>query len=416
MSRTRLRTTASLIGAAALTSLALAPAVGATNVSQSGANAVFVSAAGNGSGSGNVTATNDGSREATTGDTQPPVSVLKGQQVLNAGTLAQEAVARSDSTSAACAGIAGNGASVAEVGDSNCLSGGTPLKATLGSLDLGGLVVADPASALGPLNTATDPLVKALVGPVDDALQQGLDQAQAQFGDAGLSANLGVVEGRCTAGPGTASGFANIADTTVDLALPGQDVNLLTLPVDPPPNTHVFTDLSKVATTVLSAVETDLNTSLDGSAAPLTALTTQLQKQIVDNVLTQVEKNLAPLEQNLLDITLNQQIRPTRDSIKVRAFDLELLPVAKDQLGASALNLQIGNAACGPAGRVAQPAAAPAPPATTPALPTSVSAGLASAPAQAARPSDSSDEIVLGAMALLALVAGGVVALRRPTA
>ena len=415
MSRTHHRIAASLVGAAALTSLALAPAVGATLVSQSGANAVFVSVAGNGSGTGNVTATNDGSRESTTGDTQPPISVLKGQEVLNAGTLAQEAVARSNSTSAACAGIAGNGASVAEVGDSNCLSGGTPLKATLGSLDLGGLVVADPDSALAPLNTAANPALAAVLAPVNEALQQGLDQAQEQFGDAGLSASLGVVEGRCTAGPGTASGFANIADTKIDLALPGQDVTLLNLPVDPAPNTHVFTDLSDVATTVLDAVRTDLNTSLDGAGAPLNAAIDAIQTQIVDNVLTQVEKNLAPLEQNVLDITLNKQTRPTRDSIKVRAFDLSLLPVARAQLGAAALNLQIGNAACGPAGRVAQPAAAP-PVARTPALPTSVSAGLASAPAQAARPNDSGDEIILGAMALLTLIAGGVVALRRPTA
>lgn len=415
MSRSHFRTTASLIGAAALTSLALAPAVGATLVSQSGANAVFVSVADNGSGSGNVAATNDGSRESTTGDTRPPVSVLKGQQVLNAGTLAQEAVARSNSTSAACAGIAGNGASVAEVGDSNCLGGGTPLKATLGSLDLSKIKLAAPGSALDPLNVLADPLKRQLLDPANAAIQQALSRAQQQLGNAGLSASLGVVEGRCTAGPGTASGFANIADTKVDLALPGQDVTLLNLPVDPPPNTHVFTDLSKVGDAVLAAVRTDLTTSLKGVGAPLTEVTDEIRQQIVDNVLTQVEKNLAPLEQNLLDITLNQQVRPTQDSIKVRAFDLKLLPVAKAQLGAPALNLQIGNAACGPAGRVAQPAAAP-PAAQKAALPTSVSAGLASAPAQATRPGESSDEIILGAMALLALVAGGVVVFRRPTA
>jgi hypothetical protein len=147
---------ASVVGAFALSTVAITPAMAAAPVSQSGANAVTVSIAGNAQGTGDVTATNDGSSEKKTGDATPPLSVLGGQSLLNAGVLAQEATARKDSTSAACAGLAGNGGSVVAIGSSRCLNPGTPVNATLGSLDLSKLVVADPASALAPLNQVTD--------------------------------------------------------------------------------------------------------------------------------------------------------------------------------------------------------------------------------------------------------------------
>src|SRR5207344_1412478 len=98
---------------------------------------------------------------------------------------------------------------------------------------------------------------------------------------------------------------------------------------------------------------------------------------------------LAPLEQNLLDITLNQQMHPTPDSIKVRALDVQVLPAAKAQLdGNSLVNLQVGNAACAPVARVA--VSAPAGQAAAPqALPTAVSAGYESMPGQHAPGDDS---------------------------
>ena len=81
-----------------------------------------------------------------------------------------------------------------------------------------------------------------------------------------------------------------------------------------------------------------------------------------------MESQLAPLEQNLLDITLNQQVHPTADSIKVRALDVQVLPAAKAQLdGNSLVNLQVGNAACAPVARVA--AAAPTAQAAAPQVP-----------------------------------------------
>ncbi|MCW2826788.1 MAG: hypothetical protein JWQ67_404, partial [Marmoricola sp.] len=80
------------------------------------------------------------------------------------------------------------------------------------------------------------------------------------------------------------------------------------------------------------------------------------------------------------------------------------------------VNLQIGNAACGPSGRIAA-VAAPAAPAAPAAIPTGVSAGYESVPTQYADQGDSStNTVVLGAFALLVATGAGLVAFRRPRA
>ena len=404
---------ASVVGAVALSTMAIAPAMAAAPVSQAGANAINVSVAGNGNGSGDVTATNDGSGEKRTGDTTPPISVLKNQSLFNGGVLAQEATAHADGTSAACAGLTGNGGSVAQIGDSSCLNPGDPIHATLGSLDLSKLIVVDPNSALKDVNQVTGPILDQLKAPIATAVTQ----LQAQFGNPGLVAGFGVLEGRCQAAPGSASGDATLADAKVTLNLPQgapkPSVTLLDLPVHPKPNTHLTTNLSDVLDMISEALKTDLNNSIDGAGAPLNALVDAFQANIVQGVRDNLEKNLAPLEQNLLDITLNRQIRPTNDSIKVRALDLELLPAAKAQLGASLVSLQVGNAACGPNGRtaVSAPVAAPAVPKG---LPKAVSSGYATMPGQYAEHRDGhTTAIALGAFALLVSLGAGFTTLRR---
>jgi len=353
------------------------------------------------------TVSNDGTSETRTGQETPPASVLVGQEVITSGVLAQEATARADGTSAACAGLAGDGGSVVRIGGSRCLEPGDQLNATLGALDLTDLVVADPASALAGLNG---------VQPVIDQLAPIIDQAVApvaeQFGDLGLIAGLGVVQGRCTASLGSVHGSATLADAGITLRAPSGDITLLTLPVNPAPNTHLTTDLSDVLNLVLEAVRTDLNESLEGNAAPLQAIIDPIQEQIVNNVVTQIETNLGPLEENVLDITLNRQIRSGNDAIKVRALDLQLLPVVEEQLGSALVSLQIGNAACGPSGRIA--AAAGPLPAEPTALPTAVSAGYATAPGTSSTPGDDhTNAIVLGAFAVLIASGAGFVTFRR---
>ncbi len=407
---------ASTIGATVLTVMAVAPAMAAAVVSQSGANAVTLSVAGNGTGSGNVSATNDGTTEHTSGDATPPVSILAGQSLFNGGVLAQEATARADGTSAACAGLAGPGGSVAEVGDSSCLAPGERVTATLGSLDLSKLIVADPGSALGQLDEVQQQALAPVQQPLTEAVNQAVAQVRAQFGNPGLVAGFDAVAGRCTAAPGSASGDATLADARIALVLPQgapqPGVTLLDLPTHPKPNTHVATNLSDVLDLVAEALRTNLNSSLDGQGEPLNTVIDAFQDNIVKGVRDDLEKNLAPLEQNVLDVTLNRQVLGDHDSsIKVRALELAVLPAAKEQLGADLVNLQIGNAACGPSGQVAvveAPAAAPA------ALPTAVSAGYATMPGQHSdRGDDGVNAIVLGTFAILTAAGAGALTLRR---
>lgn len=403
---------ASAVGAATLSVIAVAPAMAAAPISQAGANALNVSVAGNANGSGNATAKNDGTTETRTGQETPPLSVLGGQRLITAGVLAQQATAAADGTSAACAGLAGDGGSVGNLGDSNCLEPGDQLNTTLGELDLNDLIVADPGSALAPLNEVTGPILDQ-VAPIVD---QVVAQLRAQFGDLGLVAGIGAVEGRCTAELGSASGDAFLADVGVRVVLPDgapqPELVLLDLPVHPKPNTHLTTDLSDVLDMIAQALSTNLNNSLDGAGVPLNALIDAFQENIVTAIRDDVEENLAPLEADLLDVTLNRQIRTGDDAIKVRALDLELLPVTEEQLGSPLVSLQVGNAACGPSGRIG--AVAGPLPADPTALPTAVSAGYATAPASS-RPvgDDSTNMVVLGAFALLVASGAGFVTFRR---
>ena len=120
--------------------------------------------------------------------------------------------------------------------------------------------------------------------------------------------------------------------------------------------------------------------------------------------MTQVEAQLAPLEENVLDITLNKQDRPEPGAIQVNAIDLQVLPAGPGTADASLASVQIGNVVCGPSGRVAQAAAAPRAAPAAASRP-AVSAGLATAPGQHAPGDDSHNGIVLAALAIM--LAGG---------
>ncbi len=408
---------ASAVGAATLSVIAAAPALAAAPVSQAGANAVTLSIAGNAQGSGDATAKHDGTTETKTGQETPPLSVLDGQQLITTGVLAQEATARADGTSAACAGLAGDGGSVVNIGGSSCLEPGDQLSATLGNLDLTGLVIVDPGGALGALSPVEEALLESVLPAVTGAINTAVNEARAQFGDLGLVAGLGAVEGRCTAELGSASGDATLADVQVKVVLPDQapqpELVLLNLPVHPDPNTHLTTNLSDVLDMILDAISEDLETSLNGALAPLVTGIEAIKTNIVGAVRDNVEANLAPLEQNLIDVVLNRQIRTGNDAIKVRALDLQLLPVVEEQLGSSLVSLQIGNAACGPSAPRTGAVAGPLPADPT-ALPTAVSAGVASAPAIShPQRDDHTNAIVLGAFAVLMASGAGFVTFRR---
>ena len=384
--------------------MAMGPALAADIVSRSSANALTIAIAGNGQGSGTVTATHDGKHESVKGETAPPVHLLGGQQLLSAGVLAQEATASADDgagSSAACAGIAGQGGSVAQIGDSSCLRPGQPIGLTFANLDLSNLVVFDENTPLAPLNQATNPAIEQAVGPLTQQISQAVTQ---QAGNGGIfGGSLGAVESRCTSTADGAGGTTTIVDGRIGAGFGGQNVDLLDFPVHPAPNTRLVTDLDKVVGLFLDAVRHDLNDTLDGQAAPLAAAIDPIQEQIVDAAIGQIAPQLKPLEENVLSATLNAQTRPTVDSIRVTAIHLEVLPAASAQLGAPLAQADLANVTCGPNGQVTRTSQ------PLPAVPTVIDSGTEGG-------SGWSGDYALVAGALVLAGAGGLIAYRRFTA
>jgi hypothetical protein len=370
---------------AAAAGLALLPAVAQSAdsvVASADATALELSIAGNGFDTGTTTATNNGNKQTKTGEVQPPISVLKNQGLLNVGALVQDAetaVTNRKGSSEACSGVAGNGAGVGSVGDSNCITPGDPVGISIANLDLTGAVVIDPASALSPL-AALNPILSQILTPLTSTISDAL----APLGATGLGGSLGAVESRCSADLAGASGTANIVDTTLGLDVAGTSIDLVQLPVNPPPNTKVLTDLDAVLNAVIDGLRVDLENTLDGLAAPLTAIIDPIQDQVVNLLIAQIAPQLAPLEDNILDITLNKQTTSNGGkAIEVTAISLKLLPAASAFGFDSLVGAEIATVSCGPSARVApSPSPTPSPtptpdpdPSPTPEVPTVVDAG-----------------------------------------
>ena len=338
--------------AAGLVVAAAGPGYAATVVAQSSATALSLSIAGSGFDSGTYTATDDGSGEQVTGESNPPIDVLNSQNLVDIGVLAQEAstaIVGKDGTSKACSGVAGQGGAVGQIGESGCLTPGDSFGVNFANLDLSNVVTIDPASALGPL-AQLNPVVQMLLGPITKALSNGL--AASPLGDLSIGGTFGAVQSACSATPGQASGAANITDAVIGATLAGQSVNLVTLPTHPAPNTEVVTDLDKVLDVVLDGVKTDLLASLNGAAGPLTTLTDAIKTQVVDTVVAQVADQLKPLEDNILRITLNKQTSSGRGQISVTALHAEVLPAAAQFAGSPLVEGDIATVNCGPNARV----------------------------------------------------------------
>ena len=446
--------TLALAGAAVLTLLSAAPATAADVVAQADASALTATIAGQTTvDTGTVTVTNDGSEETKSGQADPPLTVLGDQSLASVGVLAQDATTRiedGDGLSAACAGVAGDGGSVVEIGDTGCLQPGQNVDLGLGSLDLTDLDLADVTGVLGDLDLsslvedgglvdgvtggatddlpggATDGLGDALdqvdggADAVDDALdpatmpldevidqiaaplQQVIDTAEAQLGDLGLNASFGAIEAICAADPTTADGRAILTDADVSLAAgPAGEITLLDLPVQPAPNTRVVTDLGGVTDAVFAGLRTNLENALQGQAAQLATLTDAVQQQIVDAVVDQVQGQLAPLEDNVLEAVLNKQER-SGGRIEVTALSLRVLPAAEAAgVSGGLASIDVATVGCGPNGTVAAPPA-PAEPAL-PDIPTAVSAGDT---AQAAPALGADSTVLWGGLVALAGAAG----------
>ncbi|WBB53675.1 choice-of-anchor P family protein [Verrucosispora sp. WMMD573] len=185
------RAAATIAGGLALALVVASPAMADT--SQSSASALQISLVGGGlASSGTASATNDGTTESISGNTNPPLAVLGSQNVISAGVLGQYVRAYNDGTSAACAGVLGSGGTI-----------------TIGP---GGACTVTPGAqvtlALGTNGLATIALVA-------DAIYS---------------------ECTATSSP-SATGTATLVNASIVSTLLGVPTTLLSLPANPAPNT-----------------------------------------------------------------------------------------------------------------------------------------------------------------------------------
>ena len=347
--------------------IAATPAFAADAQSRGAATALRLGIAGNPVDSGPYVATNDGGGESTTGNNAPAVQVLGKQNVVNQGTLHQDAstsVSGRELSAAACAGLSGDGATLVDIGDTSCLQQGQDTASlnagtlNLSDLDLAGAVVdngglsdalvAALGPVLGPLLDGSD----ALTGPLDDAL----DDVLGALGDPALTLDAGLVQARCTASPGSANGSSDLADAAVAVDFgdqaqaAGVDPVQIALPSDPAPNTRVVTDLDAVTREITDGLRASLRDNADNGALGGVFTTLGLSApQItttINAVVGQVSTQLQPVEDNVLDITLNKQTRAGDSQISVTALDAQVLPDAPDVFEASLASLQIGDISC----------------------------------------------------------------------
>lgn len=372
---------AAVAAAAAMVALSAAPASAAT-VSQASATALSLELAGTGArDTGTYAVTNDGSTESATGTNEPLITALGGQEAIQAGTLAQDAVAKKNATSAACSGLAGDGATVVAVGSGNCLSGGDNISLDAASLDFSDVELVSSGLFQGVDQQLITALKDAGLSQtaVTDPLSKALGDLLAAMGDPGLHLDLGAVQSSCTADKDTASGDSSLANSRAYITVPTVgDVTLVDLPVDPAVNQKVVTDLTGVTDAILDALRTQFSKALNGALAPANGGLDQLQKQVLDTALGQIQSQLAPLEENVLDITLNKQDTAPGE-ITVTALDAKVLPAAEGFVGGSLAHLTIGTSHCGPNSPITKTVVNNPPKNNPPAsVPTVVTAGMES--------------------------------------
>ncbi|HEX2896020.1 MAG TPA: hypothetical protein VHO29_18595 [Marmoricola sp.] len=405
------------MGATTVAALAVAPAFAAAGTSQATAESLNLSLAGHTLIAQKVTAANDGTTETKSDNSTIPnlVGVLPDNSALKAAVLPQQAGANPDGTSYACAGLAsdGNGGpGVVTVGKESCdLKGSGAITLNLGQLTLGKALLTDKTALSDAISQI--PGLQAALDNAFGSLSAAVDKISTQLGatplgQIGLVGNLGVISGVCQANPDAATGDATVADSAIQLALPGQQpITLVNLPVHPQENQKVFGDTKGATTMVTDALTTYLSTFIQGQLAgtPLATLPSTIQTQVLNQVLDGLKPLTDAIAQYLAEITLRETTHGDNGrSIDVTALHAEVLPAVKQQVGSDLVEGRIGRVTCGPNTRITAPSAPVAqvkPPkaAALPKVPTVVDSGLAGHEDHTARN-------VLGATAALLLLAG----------
>lgn len=352
---------------------------------QGTASAVELAANGQSSGSGTYQATNFGGGEEHTGTNQPPISVLTGQSLISQGTLNQDAAATNDLKASACAGIAGQGASLVSVGNNRCLNPGSSLALNAGTLDLSKLQLSPQATAQG---------LPALPGSVtNNQLTDALNSALAAS-KLNVNANLRAVQANCTSTPTSAAGDSDLTGVSLSATVAGQPtVTLVDLPVKPAPNTPVTVGnaINLVGQALTAQVLAATQQQGGAVATALQSVLTQVQA----NVTSQLDTGLAPLGQ-LISGTLNEQTRTGANQIDVKAVHL-VIGSGGAALGFQPLDIVLGHTMCGPAERTVSSR-----------VPTAVNSGLAGH----VQPSSGLPAWAWGGLVALALGAVAAVAVR----
>jgi hypothetical protein len=417
-----------IIGVTTVSAFAIAPAFAAAATSQSSAQSINLSLAGSSLVAQEQTATNDGTTETRSDDNTVPnlVGALPDNTALKAAVLPQTARANSNGTSFACAGLAsdGNGgAGVVTVGTESCdLDGTGAVPLNLGSLALGNALLTDNTVITDALNslglTALTDLLTQLTTTLNDLVTQiAAAINDTPLGEIGITGSLGTISATCTANPDAATGDATIANSKIELSLPGvAPITLVNLPADPEENQKVVADLSGTTTTITNALKTYLGTIIQGQLADsgLSAVIDTVQTQILNQLFTALQPLTDALSQYVAEITLRETTHGDNGrSIDVTALHAEVLPALKDQLGSSLVDGKIGEVSCGPNTRATSTPEEPGNPGNPgnpdlPDVPTVVDAGTAGHADHTARN-------VLGATAALMLLAGtaGLMGYRR---
>lgn len=355
---------AAIVAATGLVTLSAAPADAATaHVAKAGGTALTIEVGGKVSTrSDTYQAAYDGSRTTTGGSHSPVVRALGGQSLLSAGVLGQDAVAGSKNGvpyAKACSGVAGDGGRVAAIGNGSCVKGGDNVSLDVRNLDFSKLDVLSSDLFNGmdkPVKERVKPVQDQLTATIADALKQGF----SLLDNPAIHLDLDTLQSSCTATGSKLTGTSTLSDVTASIKLPGRGpMTLADLPTHPKPNQKVVADLKGVTNLLLDGVRNNLRTSLDASLAPVADTSSKLDDQVLAQLLDEISALLAPVESNLLDITLNKQTR-TAHSIKVTALDIAVAPVAKPLLGADLAHIELGTSTCRtdvPAGRPAHASA-----------------------------------------------------------
>lgn len=200
-----------LAGTAALTGLtgllAASPTLAASPVSQATASALTVSLAGRSAGSGVYSAQHNGSELVTEGENVPKAPALENQTAVVGGALGQDAIASSDGTSAACAGLVARNGTVELGPHGSCLPGGHGrVELSLGTLSELGL----------------DDIIRGLPETPDLPLPDLPGMELRIVGDA--------IFARCSAEPGTAAGSSSVVDAEVVAIVDGRRIPIADIP------------------------------------------------------------------------------------------------------------------------------------------------------------------------------------------